>query len=92
MNKSILLVLSLALAFACGKKEESAEDNYQPGGGEAARGCARRLDLLGSIPDLGPGLGRVVDVKAGLLEDVLVVIEDRRGRVVGERQHGAVRL
>ena len=37
MNKSILLVLSLALAVACGKKEASAEDNYQPGGGEADR-------------------------------------------------------
>lgn len=26
MNKSFLLILSLALTIACGKKEESAED------------------------------------------------------------------
>ena len=67
-------------------------DPGQPGRGEAARGSAARLDLPGRVPDFVPGLRRIVDVEAGLLEDVLVVVEDRRGRVVGEGQHGAVRL
>jgi hypothetical protein len=64
----------------------------QPGRGEAAGRGAARFDLLRRIPDFVPGLGRIFRIEAGLLEDVLVEIEDRRGRIVGERQHGAVRL
>lgn len=67
-------------------------DPGEPGRGVAAGGGAALLDLLRHVPDLGPGLGRGVCIEARLLEDVLVVIEDRRGRVVGEGQHRAVGL
>ena len=63
MNKSILLVLSLALAFACGKKEESAEDNYQPGGGEATTEAA---DPSSYDPKRGEGKYDTVELGATL--------------------------
>ena len=63
MNKSILLVLSLALAFACGKKEESAEDNYQPGGGEATTEAA---DPSSYDPKRGEGKFDTVELGATL--------------------------
>lgn len=63
MNKSILLVLSLALAFACGKKEESAEDNYQPGGGEATTEAA---DPASYDPKRGEGKFDTVELGATL--------------------------
>ena len=63
MNKSILLVLSLALAFACGKKEESAEDNYQPGGGEATTEAA---DPASYDPKRGEGKYDTVELGATL--------------------------
>src|SRR5690606_33318159 len=65
-------------------------DPGQPGRSVAAGRCTAFLDLPGHVPDLVPGLGRDVLVKPRLLEYVLVVIEDRRGGVVGEGQHGAV--
>ena len=64
MNKSILLVLSLALAFACGKKEESAEDNYQPGGGEATTEAA--ADPASYDPKRGEGKYDTVELGAAL--------------------------
>lgn len=64
----------------------------EPGRGVAAGRSAACLDLLCSVPDFRPGLGRIVNVEAGLLEDVLVEIEDRRGGIVGEGQHGAIGL
>ena len=64
MNKSILLVLSLALAFACGKKEESAEDNYQPGGGEATTEAA--ADPASYDPKRGEGKYDTVELGATL--------------------------
>ena len=63
MNKSILLVLSLALAFACGKKEASAEDNYQPGGGEATTEAA---DPASYDPKRGEGKYDTVELGATL--------------------------
>ena len=63
MNKSILLVLSLALAFACGKKEASAEDNYQPGGGEATTEAA---DPASYDPKRGEGKFDTVELGATL--------------------------
>ena len=51
---------------------------------------ARRLDLRRRGHDLGPGRGRAVRVEAGLLEHVLVVVEDRRRAVERERQHLAL--
>ena len=53
-------------------------DPGEPGGGIAARCGTARLDLAGGIPDLVPGLGRIVDVEARFLENILVEIEDRR--------------
>ena len=67
-------------------------DPGQPGRGDTAGRRPAGLDLPGRLPDFRPGLRRIVDVEAGLLENVLVVIEDRRGRIVGEGQHRAVRL
>ena len=67
-------------------------DPGQPGRRVAAGRRTAFLDLLGVVPHLIPGLGRRVLVQPGLLEDILVVIKDRRGRVVGEGQHGAVGL
>jgi mono/diheme cytochrome c family protein len=63
MNKSILLVLSLALAVACGKKEASAEDNYQPGGGEATTEAA---DPASYDPKRGEGKFDTVELGATL--------------------------
>ena len=63
MNKSILLVLSLALAIACGKKEASAEDNYQPGGGEATTEAA---DPASYDPKRGEGKFDTVELGATL--------------------------
>ena len=63
MNKSILLVLSLALAVACGKKEASAEDNYQPGGGEATTEAA---DPASYDPKRGEGKYDTVELGATL--------------------------
>ena len=63
MNKSILLVLSLALAIACGKKEASAEDNYQPGGGEATTEAA---DPASYDPKRGEGKYDTVELGATL--------------------------
>lgn len=63
MNKSILLVLSLALAVACGKKEASAEDNYQPGGGEATTEAA---DPASYDPKRGEGKFGTVELGANL--------------------------
>ncbi|WP_264549151.1 c-type cytochrome [Flavobacterium sp. N2820] len=63
MNKSILLVLSLALAIACGKKESSAEDNYQPGGGEATTEAA---DPASYDPKRGEGKFDTVELGATL--------------------------
>lgn len=63
MNKSILLVLSLALAVACGKKEASAEDNYQPGGGEATTEVA---DPASYDPKRGEGKFDTVELGATL--------------------------
>ena len=63
MNKSILLVLSLALAIACGKKEASAEDNYQPGGGEATTEAA---DPSSYDPRRGEGKYDTVELGATL--------------------------
>jgi hypothetical protein len=65
MNKSILLVLSLALAIACGKKEASAEDNYQPGGGEAATEEAA-ADPTSYDPKRGEGKYDTVELGATL--------------------------
>ena len=64
MNKSFLLILSLALAFACGKKEESAEDNYQPGGGEATTEAA--ADPASYDPKRGEGKYDTVELGATL--------------------------
>ena len=64
MNKSILLVLSLALAIACGKKEASAEDNYQPGGGEATTEAA--ADPASYDPKRGEGKYDTVELGATL--------------------------
>ena len=64
MNKSILLVLSLALAIACGKKEASAEDNYQPGGGEATTEAA--ADPASYDPKRGEGKYDTVELGAAL--------------------------
>lgn len=55
-------------------------------------GSAACLDLLGRFENFRPGLRRICRIKACLLEGVLVVIQDRRGRIIGEGQHGAVRL
>ena len=63
MNKSILLVLSLALAFACGKKEESSEDNYQPAAGEATTEAA---DPASYDPKRGEGKFDTVELGATL--------------------------
>jgi mono/diheme cytochrome c family protein len=63
MNKSILLVLSLALAVACGKKEASAEDNYQPGGGEATTEAA---DPASYDPKRGEGKFDTIELGATL--------------------------
>ena len=63
MNKSILLVLSLALAVACGKKEASAEDNYQPGGDEATTEAA---DPASYDPKRGEGKFDTVELGATL--------------------------
>ena len=63
MNRSILLVLSLALAIACGKKESSAEDNYQPGGGEATTEAA---DPASYDPKRGEGKFDTVELGATL--------------------------
>jgi mono/diheme cytochrome c family protein len=65
MNKSILLVLSLALAVACGKKEASAEDNYQPGGGEEATTEAT-ADPASYDPKRGEGKYDTVELGATL--------------------------
>ena len=65
MNKSILLVLSLALAVACGKKEASAEDNYQPGGGEEATTEAA-ADPASYDPKRGEGKYDTVELGATL--------------------------
>jgi hypothetical protein len=46
--------------------------------GVAGDAAAERGDLLGRGPDVGPGLGRVVDVEAGLLEQRLVVEQTHR--------------
>jgi hypothetical protein len=56
--------------------------------------CAAPLVLIffAASKDFRPGLRRVFGVEACLLEGVLVVVEDRRGRIVREGQHGAVRL
>jgi hypothetical protein len=53
-------------------------DPGEPGGGIAARCGTARLDLACGIPDLIPGLRRIVDVEARFLENILVEIEDRR--------------
>ena len=64
MNKSILLVLSLALAVACGKKEASAEDNYQPAEGEATTEAA--ADPASYDPKRGEGKYDTVELGATL--------------------------
>ncbi|MNS58514.1 hypothetical protein D3C72_914360 [compost metagenome] len=64
----------------------------EPCGGETALGGTAGLDLLGGFENFRPCLRRVGGIEAGFLEDILVVIEDRRGRIIGEGQHGAVRL
>ena len=64
MNKSILLVLSLALAVACGKKEASTEDNYQPAGGEATTEAAADPALYD--PKRGEGKYDTVELGATL--------------------------
>lgn len=64
MNKSILLVLSLALAVACGKKEASTEDNYQPAGGEATTEAA--ADPASYDPKRGEGKYDTVELGATL--------------------------
>jgi mono/diheme cytochrome c family protein len=64
MNKSILLVLSLVLAVACGKKEASAEDNYQPAGGEATTEAA--ADPASYDPKRGEGKYDTVELGATL--------------------------
>lgn len=51
--------------------------------GVAGDAVAERGDLLGGGPDVGPGLGRVVHVEPGLLEQDLVV--DQSHRVVLHR-------
>ena len=61
-----------------------------PAGGERAA-HARGLELGGGQRHLGPGGGRLVRVEAGLLEQVLVVVEDRGRAVEREAQHLAVR-
>ena len=76
MNKSILLVLSLALAFACGKKEESAEDNYQPGGGEATTEAA---DPSSYDPKRGEGKFDTVELGATLDQAMAAKGEEATG-------------
>ena len=62
----------------------------RPAGGEPALGAAGGDDLPGVRFDLGPGPGRLLGIEAGLLEGVLVVVEDRRRRVVRHRVELAV--
>ncbi len=64
----------------------------EPGRSEAAGRCTARLDLLGCFKNFRPGLWWVVFVKASFFESVLVVIKDRRRRIVWEGQHCAVWL
>ena len=63
MNKSFLLILSLALAIACGKKEESAEDNYQPATDEATTEAS---DPASYDPKRGEGKFDTVELGAAL--------------------------
>lgn len=76
MNKSILLVLSLALAIACGKKEASAEDNYQPGGGEATTEAA---DPASYDPKRGEGKYDNVELGASLDQALATKGEEAAG-------------
>lgn len=76
MNKSILLVLSLALAIACGKKESSAEDNYQPGGGEATTEAA---DPASYDPKRGEGKFDTVELGATLDQAMVTKGEEVAG-------------
>src|SRR5690606_18728162 len=64
----------------------------QPCRSKAARCRTTGLDLLGRFKNFRPGLWRIVFIKTGLLEGVLVVIEDRRRGVIWEGQHGAIGL
>lgn len=63
MNKSFLFILSLALAIACGKKEEVAEDNYQPTTDEATTEAA---DPASYDPKRGEGKFDTVELGATL--------------------------
>lgn len=62
MNKSFLLILSLALAISCGKKEASAEDNYQPGG----EATTETSDAASYDPKRGEGKFDTVELAATL--------------------------
>ena len=57
---------------------------------EPAR-IAGRLELLPRLPHLGPRARGLVGIEAGLLEGVLVDVEDGGRAVEGHRQHPAVR-
>jgi len=62
MNKSFLLILSLALAISCGKKEASAEDNYQPGG----EATTETSDAAAYDPKRGEGKFDTIELGATL--------------------------
>ena len=62
----------------------------RPARGKAALGRPRRDDLLRVVLHLLPGLGRLRRIEPGLLEGVLVVVEDRGGGVEGHGVEVAV--
>jgi mono/diheme cytochrome c family protein len=76
MNKSFLLILSLALAIACGKKEASAEDNYQPATDEATTETA---DPSSYDPKRGEGKFDTVELGAALDQAMAKTGEDVAG-------------
>ncbi len=70
-------------------REAFQVDPALPVGGVGAV-AARGLDLGRILHHLGPGPGRLLGIEAGLLEGVLVVVEDRGRAVERERQHLAL--
>ncbi len=67
-------------------------DPGQPGRRHPARCRTARLDLLRGFEDFRPCLRRIVYVQACFLKSVLIVVKNRRGRVIRKGQHRSIRL